>query len=243
MAYYDNNQQYTQQYNQPPKDQGHQQKGKNGNGEGKGYLEEVFATKSGRFERGVDKVKLIANRDKLAAVKSGRAKVLILLNDDADRVNAALPYLPMLATESEWTHFMGSMEYVGTTESELWNVRGFNIEDPDAVVNQMTNQMNKMNQNLTAAMNAQTQALTKLAETMSKVGDKNARAMKSRAEAEVEIDEDDEDEIPPTPTREMFPSTPVPKKRSCRGSAKKPTEPAGRGRPTGRGRGTNRIQR
>ena len=147
MAYYDN-QQYTQQYNQPPKDQGQQRQGKNGNGEGKGYLEEVFATKSGRFERGVDKVKLIANRDKLAAVKSGRAKVLILLNDDADRVNAALPYLPMLATENEWTHFLGSMEYVGTTESELWNVRGFNIEDPDAVVNQMTNQMNKMNQKL-----------------------------------------------------------------------------------------------
>ena len=239
MAYYDNNQQYTQQYNQPPKDQGHQQKGKNGNGEGKGYLEEVFATKSGRFERGVDKVKLIANRDKLAAVKSGRAKVLILLNDDADRVNAALPYLPMLATESEWTHFMGSMEYVGTTENELWNVRGFNIEDPDAVVNQMTNQMNKMNQNLTAAMNAQTQALTKLAETMSRP----MMMTKTKSRDHVEIDDDDEDEIPPTPTREMFPATPVPKKRSCRGSAKKPTEPAGRGRPIGRGRGTNRIQR
>lgn len=239
MAYYDNNQQYTQQYNQPPKDQGHQQKGKNGNGEGKGYLEEVFATKSGRFERGVDKVKLIANRDKLAAVKSGRAKVLILLNDDADRVNAALPYLPMLATENEWTHFLGSMEYVGTTESELWNVRGFNIEDPDAVVNQMTNQMNKMNQNLTAAMNAQTQALTKLAETMSRP----MMMTKTKSRDHVEIDDDDEDEIPPTPTREMFPATPVPKKRSCRGSAKKPTEPAGRGRPTGRGRGTNRIQR
>ena len=238
MAYYDN-QQYTQQYNQPPKDQGHQQKGKNGNGEGKGYLEEVFATKSGRFERGVDKVKLIANRDKLAAVKSGRAKVLILLNDDADRVNAALPYLPMLATENEWTHFLGSMEYVGTTESELWNVRGFNIEDPDAVVNQMTNQMNKMNQNLTAAMNAQTQALTKLAETMSRP----MMMTKTKSRDHVEIDDDDEDEIPPTPTREMFPATPVPKKRSCRGSAKKPTEPAGRGRPTGRGRGTNRIQR
>ena len=239
MAYYDNNQQYTQQYNQPPKDQGHQQKGKNGNGEGKGYLEEVFATKSGRFERGVDKVKLIANRDKLAAVKSGRAKVLILLNDDADRVNAALPYLPMLATENEWTHFLGSMEYVGTTESELWNVRGFNIEDPDAVVNQMTNQMNKMNQNLTAAMNAQTQALTKLAETMSRP----MMMTKTKSRDHVEIDDDDEDEIPPTPTREMFPATPVPKKRSCRGSAKKPTEPAGRGRPIGRGRGTNRIQR
>ena len=239
MAYYDNNQQYTQQYNQPPKDQGHQQKGKNGNGEGKGYLEEVFATKSGRFERGVDKVKLIANRDKLAAVKSGRAKVLILLNDDADRVNAALPYLPMLATENEWTHFLGSLEYVGTTESELWNVRGFNIEDPDAVVNQMTNQMNKMNQNLTAAMNAQTQALTKLAETMSRP----MMMTKTKSRDHVEIDDDDEDEIPPTPTREMFPATPVPKKRSCRGSAKKPTEPAGRGRPTGRGRGTNRIQR
>ena len=239
MAYYDNNQQYTQQYNQPPKDQGHQQKGKNGNGEGKGYLEEVFATKSGRFERGVDKVKLIANRDKLAAVKSGRAKVLILLNDDADRVNAALPYLPMLATENEWTHFLGSMEYVGTTESELWNVRGFNIEDPDAVVNQMTNQMNKMNQNLTAAMNAQTQALAKLAETMSRP----MMMTKTKSRDHVEIDDDDEDEIPPTPTREMFPATPVPKKRSCRGSAKKPTEPAGRGRPTGRGRGTNRIQR
>ena len=238
MAYYDN-QQYTQQYNQPPKDQGHQQKGKNGNGEGKGYLEEVFATKSGRFERGVDKVKLIANRDKLAAVKSGRAKVLILLNDDADRVNAALPYLPMLATENEWTHFLGSLEYVGTTESELWNVRGFNIEDPDAVVNQMTNQMNKMNQNLTAAMNAQTQALTKLAETMSRP----MMMTKTKSRDHVEIDDDDEDEIPPTPTREMFPATPVPKKRSCRGSAKKPTEPAGRGRPTGRGRGTNRIQR
>ena len=238
MAYYDN-QQYTQQYNQPPKDQGQQRQGKNGNGEGKGYLEEVFATKSGRFERGVDKVKLIANRDKLAAVKSGRAKVLILLNDDADRVNAALPYLPMLATENEWTHFLGSMEYVGTTESELWNVRGFNIEDPDAVVNQMTNQMNKMNQNLTAAMNAQTQALTKLAETMSRP----MMMTKTKSRDHVEIDDDDEDEIPPTPTREMFPATPVPKKRSCRGSAKKPTEPAGRGRPTGRGRGTNRIQR
>ena len=124
-------------------------------------LPEFVATKSGKWERGCDKMRLILNQEKLSALMKGEADILVLPTVAIQRLRQLLESTPITASAEEWQQFGMSMtsNKVLQSENDIWTMAGYHI----------TETIDERMQAQAQMMQTQTQALNTMAENQTKM--------------------------------------------------------------------------
>ena len=143
-----------------------------GRGKGRGWhnnnqrqtsydLPEYIATKSGKWEKGCDKMRMILNQEKLSALMKGEAEALILPTKTINRLRQLLESTPITTSDEEWQQYGISVtgNKVMQTENDIWTLAGYHITE--TFEERMQTQAN--------LIQTQTQTMVAMAESQNKI--------------------------------------------------------------------------